>query len=374
MTHRRCIIFTRHFRWRPYLWLPFFLLVLGCSEDPVSPKEDVVAGVSLDSLFAPPTTAELNAVKNDWHARNPHASDVTSVDSGSYDGFEVRILSHRVGGVTHIGAVMYPPDAPGSSLPVLVLLHGGDDGINLDQYLLLLQTGDENLFREFVVVVPSFRSESLVFNGERYISGGEPSPWDRDVDDALALIDAALQVIPSADFSRIGLLGYSRGAGVGLLMGIRDPRIDLIVEFFGPTDFLGEYVRHITREALEGNLRDLPGLNYLNAHYLQPLKDGQLTLDAVRMELIRRSAVYFAAELPDLQVHHGINDTVVGVSQAERLIEAMGALGRTPPEFESYLYDGGTHNPFTLEGSTERTGEFLQRLLMNDYMLMRSFL
>ena len=47
------------------------------------------------------------------------------------------------------------------------------------------------------------------------------------------------------------------------------------------------------------------------------------------------------------------------VSQAESLIRAMNRLGKTQAEFESYLYEGGGHNPVTLEDSFVRALVFL---------------
>ena len=346
------------------LGLIFHILLVGCSGDPTSPDDkDIVAGVNLDSLFAAPTAEEIATIEGEWQLRNPVASEVTILDSGKHEDFSVLVLSHDVNGVTHKGAVIVPDSTGNSPLPVLVLLHGGDGGINLDQYLSLIRYDEYNTFDNLIVVVPSFRSEALTYGGEQYTSGGNPSPWDRDVDDALALIRSAVRTIPAADSTRIGVLGYSRGAGVGLLMGIRNPDIDLIVEYFGPTDFMGEYVREIAREALQGKLRDLPGLHWLNQQYLQPLKEGELSIDDVRLELIRRSAVYFPDRLPQIQIHHGTSDTIVAVSQAERLIEVMEEAGRTEPGFEHYLYNGGTHNPFSLNGSMERTAVFLGRLV-----------
>ncbi len=89
---------------------------------------------------------------------------------------------------------------------------------------------------------------------------------------------------------------------------------------------------------------------------------GALTIEDVWPELLRRSPVYFADRLPQLQGHHGTLDVVVDVSQAERLIEVMEQLGRSEPEFEFYLYEGGTHNPLSLPGSIDRSAEFLSRL------------
>jgi hypothetical protein len=145
-------------------------------------------------------------------------------------------------------------------------------------------------------------------------------------------------------------------------MAIRDPRIDVVVEFFGPTDFFGPFVQEVVEEALLGTPRDLPGLAYLDQRFIQPLKDGQLAIGDVRLELVRRSPVYYAQQLPQLQVHHGTADAVVPVGEAERLIEVMSALGRGAPGFEAYLYPDGEHDPLTLDGSIERTLEFLGRL------------
>ena len=248
------------------------------------------------------------------------------------------------------------------SAPVLVYAHGGDGGASAEEALALfpflgtLGTGA-------VWVIPSFRSESLRFDGSTWTSGGSPSPWDRDVDDALALIEVTLALEPAADEDRIGVLGLSRGAGVGLLMSARDPRIGRIVEFFGPTDFFDEYVQNVVEEALRGSPRNLPGLAFLNETLIQPLKNGELTIAQVRPELIRRSAVLHAERLPSLQIHHGTADVVVEVSQAESLIAAMEALGRTEPDFQSFLYEGGGHNPLSLSGSVDRAVDFLSLLV-----------
>ncbi len=147
-------------------------------------------------------------------------------------------------------------------------------------------------------------------------------------------------------------------------MAARDPRVDAVVEFFGPTDFFDQYAREIFEEALAGQLRDLPGLEYLNATVIQPWKVGTLSTADARSEMVRRSAVHFVDRLPAVQIHHGTADTVVAVSQAERLIEAMRAAGRTEPDFDPNIYPGGEHDPFTLPGAVERTAEFLTRFLI----------
>jgi len=350
---------------RSYIAL-LVLLLPACSEDlspdPVQPEPEV----DLAALFAPPTDAEIAAVRAEWAARDTEPVDM--VLEGSEDFMlgsvpaTVRILSHAIPGGRHYGAVVTAEGAAASSLPVVVYAHGGDQGVSTSELALVaFALGDVSA--GFAWVVPSFRSETLRTAEGTWQSGGQASPWDLDVDDAMALLGAALGEAPETDADRVGVLGFSRGAGVGLLMGIRDARVDRVVEFFGPTDFFGPYIRTVVEEALDGSLRNLPGLPALNDRFIQPYAAGSLTVAEARTELVRRSAVLFAADLPELQIHHGTLDEVVEVSQAERLIEVLEAMGRGPPDDGYFVYPGGNHDPITLPGSVGRARAFLEALL-----------
>jgi len=335
------------------------LVAAACSDASGPEPHD---GVDLDRLFAPATANEIVAVRADWASRDLSVAGFRVESSvpfavGGAAG-RLSIVSHVVDGNRHFGAVAVREGAAEGSLPVLVYSHGGDAGVSTDELLLVflaLGAAASN----YIWVVPSFRGEELRRGTESYWSGGEPSPWDRDVDDALALISAALAHEPAADPERIAVLGFSRGAGVGLLMAARDARIDAAVCFFGPTDFFDPWVRGLVEEALRDQVRDLPGLAWLNETYIQPLRRGMLSTDLVRMELVRRSAVLFASSLPAVQVHHGTADLVVSYSQAQRLDQVMRALGRTLPSYQLHTYPGGGHNPLTLPGSVDRTAAFL---------------
>jgi dipeptidyl aminopeptidase/acylaminoacyl peptidase len=340
------------------------LLAVGCSDsdrDPVGPN----GGVDFDRLFAAPTAMEVLAVSAEWSTRDFSAVGVAEEASGSFflgsSPATLTVLSHDVGGVLHYGAVIVPDGAPPGSLPVLVYAHASDDGVD-GQEVGLVATALGSLADDFVYVVPSFRSETLRVLGSTWRSEGDPSPWDQDVDDALALLSAAIEHTAEADPDRVAVVGLSRGAGVALLMGIRDERVDLVVDFFGPTDFFDPWVRGLAQDALSGRAANLPGFATLHARFLRPLENGSLAVDDVRLELLRRSPTHFADRLPSVQVHHGTADQVVPVSQAERLIAAVEGLGRGPPADEWFLYQGGGHNPLTLSGSFERSADFLDRL------------
>ena len=273
----------------------------------------------------------------------------------------VRVFSHTVDGNWHYGATLVPLGASAKSLPVVVFAHGGDEGVNVnDLALVLLLLGDRT--RNYAFVIPSFRSERLTVGGSVFRSGGAPSPWDRDVDDALAFLDVALERTPEANPDRIGVLGASRGGTVALLMALRDPRIDLVAELAGPTDFFGPWVRGLTEDALDGKLRHLPGIHVLNERFIQTLADGAISPAEFRLELVRRSPVLWAEQLPPIQVHHGTADDVVPVEQAEVLIDALARLDRDAQQDGFFLYPGAGHNILELREIDARIIGFLERL------------
>ena len=121
------------------------------------------------------------------------------------------------------------------------------------------------LIDRFAYVIPSFRSEPLRHGDRAWISEGPSGHWDYDVDDALALVNVAFASTPEARPGSFSIFGGSRGAGVALLAGIRDPRVERIVAFFGPTDFFDDWIRVIARKTALDGPWDLPGLIHLDS-------------------------------------------------------------------------------------------------------------
>ena len=344
-------------------------LLTGCDQavDPVEPVADAIdLETKLDDLFAPPTATEVEAVRADWARRDISAAEATIELTESYPLDEtpatLRIVSHRVGEVLHYGAILAPDSAAPGSLPILMYLHGGDSGVEVDDIDIVIYALGE-LRDNFVYVIPSFRSEPLEYEDREWVSTGPGGHWDYDVDDALALLNVALELTPQARIEGLSIIGGSRGAGVALLAGIRDERIENIVAFFGPTDFFGDWVREIAREAAMDFPRDLTGVAHIDSTFIQPYMRGEVDLAEVRLELVRRSSVLFAEDLPAVQLHHGDSDGTVSVSQAHSLIRTMEALGREPPEFEAFIYEGGGHAVFALGGAIPRAVDFLRRAL-----------
>jgi len=319
----------------------------------------------LEMLFQPPRATEILAVKTDWAARSPAAQDVAvefeeTISLGGGSAGSLRIVSHTLDGGTHYGAVLVPEAVGDRQVPVLVYLHGGDGGVGLSE--LQLAGANIGAIRDsFVYVIPSFRGESFSYGGQVWTSTAQQSPWDRDVDDSIALLDAAIQLAPQASPTDINLLGFSRGAGVALLWGAREDRVARIAAFFGPTNFFDPWVKEIVRQTALRNPPPVVGIPALDTLIIQPYIRGDISTAETRIELVRRSGFLFAQDLPQVQLHHGTADFVVPVSQAYALIDAMDELGRGVPDFEAFIYQDGGHDPFSLVDALPRTVDFLSR-------------
>jgi dipeptidyl aminopeptidase/acylaminoacyl peptidase len=325
----------------------------ACAARLPGPEADRLAS----ALFAPPTAEEMRAVEAEWAARDTGAADVRVEwrDDGR-GGARTLVLSHVVDGFRHYGAVRVPAGAAGRRLPVLLIAHGGEKGTSGLQFFR-----DGPVADGWIQVLPTFRSERLYIRPTRwYRSEGRPSPWDRDVDDAMALLSAALREVPEADGDRVVVLGRSRGGGVALLMAVRDPRVDAVVDYFGPTDFFLPAVRRLGERALRSRVPRLPGANYLADSVLFALRDGRIGVGEARLALLRRSPVYFADRLPPVLIHHGTDDPEVAFAHSERLVDVLGRT--TGAVWEYHPYPGGGHRAHTLEGHEARTAAFLQRV------------
>jgi dipeptidyl aminopeptidase/acylaminoacyl peptidase len=312
----------------------------------------------LADLFAAPSAAEAAQVEAEWAARDTQPRDIRVEQTRDYaDGSRVLVVTHRTGtdAARHVGAVRLPPGASGRRMPVLLVGHGGDAGTSLGGF-------EPGAFaRDWIQVLPAFRGErlrtGLPLVGAGVRAGGAASPWDRDVDDALALLTAALATVPEADAGRVAALGRSRGAGVVLLAAVRDARIRAVVSVFGPTDFFLPDVQRLARRALRVPVR-LPGAGVLADSVLFALRDGRIALPEARRALLRRSPAWFASRLPPVQMHHGARDRKVPAAHSVSLAAALGAAGRAP---ELMVYPEGGHASRSLAGHRARAEAFLQR-------------
>lgn len=318
------------------------------STPPPTPPGMTAADVAmLDALFAPATAAETTLIASQWAERAPQVSDVRteasfrmSVAAPAYvtllgfpkswtdaDTLPMRVVSHVVDGFRHNGILHVPGGA--GPFPVVVFAHGGDDGVDEQQWNTFIQSLG-TLRDSIALIAPSFRSEPVDIEEGVWTSQGSPSPWDRDVDDLRGLLRACAKIDPKLDTSRVSVVGYSRGGGVALLSAERDPAFKSVFTIAAPTSFQGPWVRGLAESILKGEAVDLPGVDYIESAVLKSLKSGSIGMDSARRELVRRSASTWARRLPAaLQSHHGMADVTVPSSELDRLVDALHVAGRS---------------------------------------------
>ena len=306
--------------------LAALLALAACDSGGIVQNPDAI---DYQRLFTAPTPAEVQDVEEEWASRLNPVRDARIEDSlVTADSTALYVVSHTQadaggGTFTHYGLVRIPTSGQREPLPVLVYHHAGDDGFAVSDILATLDRYP-TLKTETVQVVPVYRSETLRADtaglGGEYTAGGTPSLWDRDVDDAIGLLNVALALFADeTDEARVGALGFDRGGNTALLHALRDDSVDVVVEYFAPSDFFDASARAVLSAAADGNAEALAvtGVQYLLDTVLEPLAAEDLSYEEARLELLRRSPGFFAGRLPHTQVHHHRRDPVVPLSFSE---------------------------------------------------------
>ncbi len=335
------------------------------------------AGIDLDRLFAVPTASEIQAVQNEWDARSNPSRDAEIVAQTPMADATIYIVSHTQmsadgADFKHYGIVRIPNGA--ATWPIVMYHHSGDNGLSVSGTLGVYERFPQ-IEANTVLVAPVFRSETLDANfaglDTTFVAGGMASPLDYDVDDSIGLLNATLELFPAeTDAERIGVFGISRGGATAVLHALRDDRVDVITDYFGPTDFFNLGARVLALNALLGTpaeqtaVRSLPGGDYLVDEILIPLDQGTYSYDDARLELVRRSPGFYGSMLPSTQLHHHVQDGVVSVQFSEAFI-ALIATNPVNGTFEASLYgEGGAtgaqyHSPTAMPESIPATDQFL---------------
>ncbi len=316
--------------------------------DEVIVTKTTAGSVDLDQLFLPPSTAETDAVVAEWNSRDVACYNYNVLHTTQVNGLDVDIVAHDTEGLssqTHYAFVRYPVNYdPANTYPILVSNHGGTNGTGPGALY-----SSSGCYEDFILVVPSYRGETLdasPLGFPSYISDGSVSEFDRDIDDALSLVNCVIANVSGAAANDITVMGGSRGGGVTYLMAIRDPRITRINVYFGATDHLSHpgYQERAEQYVNTGSAVLNPPMWTVLNYGVTPYLDGTLTLAQARQALLSRSVYYFIDLLPPLvQVHHGAVDFVVEVEHSQRLEQKMNLAGIIAPNFEYFEYADGNH-------------------------------
>jgi dipeptidyl aminopeptidase/acylaminoacyl peptidase len=323
---------------------------------------------SVGPLFAPPKPEEIEKVKQNWAGRQTGAQGWQIEAEGLLaSGCHGKVVSHLVDGNRHYALVRYPEDfIYGNIYPVLVYNHGGFYGVSVDD----LSFFDESLMpssflkENYFYVVPSYRAEVLDAGllGQ-YVSEGEQSIMDWDVDDVMSLLTGVLTYIPQADPDRVVVMGFSRGSGVSLIMAERDPRVKLVCELFGPTNWMLKHYRDGAQEILDTGIptEDVL-LKQIMKIAVEPWLAGTLKTSEARFELLKRSPVFLVDLMKDVEFHHGGEDQLLPLEHSLELEQALISLGASAPHFQFFLYPQGGHDALSLHGAGPRIESFLSSI------------
>lgn len=204
--------------------------------------------------------------------------------------------------------------------PVIIFNRGGNRDFGA------LQLFRERAKYSVVQNFPKLANEGYIIIGCNYRGCGQSEGKDEfggeDVNDLLNLIEV-ISEIPEADTSRIGMYGWSRGGMMTYLTLPKTNKIKVAAVGGAPTD-----KTIIDRPGMETNVYSELIPDYWNK------KDN---------ELKKRSAVYFADELPKdvpILILHGNADWRVKSTQALR----MGLeLDKYRIPYRLKIFEGGTH-------------------------------
>jgi pimeloyl-ACP methyl ester carboxylesterase len=282
-------------------------------------------------------SGDLSAILADWNARTPVASSWNAIDSLTDSLSVTRLVSFTVGGVSQ-GALVRSPLGASGKLPVILFCHPSDDGMSMGYMHTLVQLMG-TLASQVLIVAPAFRGETASIGTDSVTSPTiSQSPWDRDVDDALAALTASLGTYP-ADPSHILALGYSRGGGVALLAALRDARIGSVFDISGPADLFSPSFQALAIRLVNGGTSDLPGIPVLDTLLIKPFAAGTISADSLRRGMLRRSAARWALSglLPTTLAIHGTADTTVNIDQSDALVAATSQATLVPASGSTHL-------------------------------------
>jgi len=199
--------------------------------------------------------------------------------------------------------------------PAIIMVHGGVHGDFDDLYVPQVRS---LVSRGYIVVAPEYRGSTGYGRGhyDAIDYGG------KEVEDAIGAVGFLAALVPNADTSRVGIMGWSHGGFISLHAIFRRPELFKVA------------VAHVPVADLVSRIRShSPGYQRIFAE--QPGFAG--TLEANPKPYIDRSPVAHVRELrTPLLVHAASNDDDVYIEENHNLRDSMVAAGKDKAGLYTY--------------------------------------
>lgn len=356
------------------------LRLLNAENAPPVPKNSWTLPFDVKDLFKDPTNNEIANVRNDWNNRDLSSKNYKLEDEGQieFNGhhYKLKIISHAVYGEKHFGAVLIPHGAQPGNSPIILELHGVNSRYSpfkISKAKIPKILGDNP--SKAIIVIPSFRGNTLVNGDEEYTSEGSPkNAWDGAADDAIAFLNVILDHVPESDPTRIATFGKSRGGTVAMLVGIRDNRVKSVVNWAGPSGWfsnmgtfgwtLKEQVQWALWERWQPGRGWGSASQFIDWFLVESINDKKSDLQTIRHQILASSPLYFLESLPVTQMHYGIEDGSVPIINAEAIQSTFDSQNISNAKLEIYKHkDTGHDQPYPK--AYQLTNDFLTNNFSN---------
>lgn len=231
--------------------------------------------------------------------------------------------------------IYLPEGRSGDKTKSIILIHGG--GWN---------AGSKSDFASYIDTFQKRLPDYAIFNIEyRLFNGSNLFPTqENDIRSAIDfIVKNSLEY--GVNKTKFSLLGVSAGAHLALLQAYKynEPRIQAVVDFFGPTDLTAMYNNPwhpMVTYALQMITGTTPSANPLAYKESSPVN-------------------YITAQSPATLILHGSNDQVVDVSQSKLLKKNLDKAGVAN---ELVIYNGERHGWYgkSMTNSFDRIEAFLK--------------
>lgn len=285
---------------------------------------------------------DTTSIRGLWSSRDLSPREASVIVDEITEDTRVLIIEHRVQGDLHYGAVFLPKSGSLKNAAVIVLptgLNQANPNINADHYVASGFTRNTP-YSGFIKILPAFRGRAMHYNGVKYTATGDfCDAYDGATDDTIALVNVTASLFPEANFDQVLVYGASRGGNVGLLMAVRDSRVNTVISDMAPVDFYREDLSHAYGQQYQ-------------CQFLQGRSQSE-----ARERMLASSPLFFSpnANLQYVQIHHGGDDKVVPPWNAEKITTH---LENFDVEVSRYIYSDCGHR----DGCMYRNTQHSQRL------------